>query len=288
MSAPKGDLRRGSGVETVVRTVRTDIEAGRYRHGEMLPPVRALAAELGTSDASVSRALQQLAAAGLVVTQPRVGARVNYPGPDQGPAAAARRRPSVILVGGYAGSGKTETGRILARATGWAMLDKDSITRPVVEAMLRHADHSPHDRESAFYLDTVRPAEYESLREVALENVACGNSVIVSAPFARELNDPAWCARTAADYDAHEAQVRALWVRCDEESMQRYLRRRGAARDERKLAHWADYAAGLDMHYTPALPHAIVQNSITDPPLQAQIETVLDQWGLRSVTSARA
>jgi predicted kinase len=281
VSGPKGELQRGSSVDTVVRTLRTDIEAGRYRHGEQLPPIRELAEQWTTSNATISRALAQLAADGLVITQPRVGARVNYPGPDRDQGPGRRTRPTVIMVGGYAGSGKTELGRIIARLTSWPMLDKDSITRPVVEAMLRALGNSPHDRESKFYLEQVRPAEYEALREVTVENVACGNSVVMTAPFVRELADPVWCRRAQADFAALDADLRVIWVRCDIESMRVYLGRRGAARDANKLERWDDYVAGLDLSYTPALPHVVLDNSVQDPPLQVQVEELLERWGIR-------
>lgn len=281
VSAPKGDMPRGAGVETVVRAIRTDIESGRYRHGEQLPTIRALASSMGTSDPTVSRGLAQLAREGLVITQQRVGTRVNYPGPELQKTDGSRRtKPTVIIVGGYAGSGKTETGRILARLTGFPMVDKDSITRPVVEAMLRALDLDPRDRESDTYLDVIRPAEYESLREVALENVSCGNSVIMTAPFTKELRNPTWCQRTISEFGVHEAQVRMVWVRCDEDSMRTYLRRRGAARDDHKLENWDKYIEGLDLNYTPAAPHVILNNSVQDPPLQVQAEGLLERWGL--------
>lgn len=283
MTGP-GDLQRGSSVLEVARAFRTDIEAGRYRHQEQLPTTRALAEEWGTSVATITRAMAKLADEGLVINRDRASRLVNYPGPDlQEPGAGARRgSPTVVIVGGYAGSGKTETGRIITRATGWPMLDKDSITRPVVESMLRELGLSPHDRESETYLTKIRPAEYESLREVALENVSCGNSVVLTAPFTKELRDSAWCQRTIADFAAHDAQVRALWVRCDEESMRIYLRRRGAARDDNKLANWQQYVDGLDLQYTAAMPHVVLNNSIQDPPLQVQAEQVLERWGIRA------
>lgn len=106
--------------------------------------------------------------------------------------------PHVILIGGYAGSGKTEMGRILARETGWPMLDKDTLTRPLVEAALEAHGHSPHDRESELYLTEIRPREYEALAVATAENVECGTSAIVTAPFIREFTDPAWLSRTEA------------------------------------------------------------------------------------------
>jgi predicted kinase len=277
MAAPTAPetLRRGSSAVVIARHLRNDIEAGKLRHGEQLPSTRALAEQWGTSVATVTRATQQLEQQGLLLVRDRSSRLVNYPDPG----SAERGAPIVVVVGGYAGSGKTETGRVMARATGWPMLDKDSTTRPVVEAALTKLGLSPHDRESETYLSVVRPAEYEALRMVTMENVACGNSAIMTAPHIRELRDPAWCERLAAELDAAGAVMHAVWVRCDPESMRTYIERRGAARDAHKLAHWDEYLRSVDLDYTPATAHTIVNNSIASPPLQPQIEQLLGRLG---------
>jgi predicted kinase len=200
---------------------------------------------------------------------------VNYPDPRGHDHGA----PVAVIVGGYAGSGKTETGRILARMTGWPMLDKDSTTRPVVEAALTRLGLSPHDRESETYLKHVRPAEYEALRMCTMENISCGNSVIVTAPHTLELRDPAWCERMAADLEALGAGMHAVWVRADPDSMRTYILRRDAARDAYKLANWTTYVEGLDLEYTPAAPHTIINNSLASTPLQSQVEQLLSRLG---------
>lgn len=69
------------------------------------------------------------------------------------------------------------------------MIDKDTITRPVVEAALEMIGHSPNDRESEQYMTLIRPREYEALMATMVENVECGNSVIATAPFIREYTD---------------------------------------------------------------------------------------------------
>jgi len=262
----------------IARHLRSDIEAGRFRHEEQLPSTRTLAEQWNTSVATITRAMQQLAEQGLVINRDRSSRVVNYPDPRRREQGA----PTVLVVGGYAGSGKTETGRILARLTGWPMLDKDSTTRPVVEAALERLGESPHDREGATYLEVVRPAEYEALRECTLENVQCGNSVIMTAPFIRELRDEAWCQRLTAELDTLGAVAHAVWVRCDPESMRTYLTRRGAARDASKLANWETYLAGLDLEYTPAMPHTIVRNSLASTPLQQPAEQLLGLLGVQA------
>ncbi|GAA3226016.1 AAA family ATPase [Actinocorallia longicatena] len=260
--------------QQVARNLRNDIEAGGLRHGEALPSTRALAERWDTSVHTINEAMRVLIEEGLVISESRSKRVVNAP--DQNLRADLRTQaPHVVIVGGYAGSGKTELGRILARETGWPMLDKDTLTRPVVEAALEVLGLSPNDRESDAYLTKIRPREYEALLAAAEENVSCGNSVILTAPYLRELKDAAWVARIQALFSAKNATTSLVWVYCDPDTMNTYIRHRGAARDAHKLAHWQEYLAGVDVQFRPAGAHFVVDNSASSEPLQAQAREVL-------------
>lgn len=77
---PRFDRRTGRARTLSALDVREALEdrilRGGYRRGTQLPPVRALAAEFGTSPSTVSRALQELAADGWVRLRPRQRASV--------------------------------------------------------------------------------------------------------------------------------------------------------------------------------------------------------------------
>lgn len=277
MSQAPERLQRGTSAEAIARHLRTEIESGALRHEQQLPSTRALAAEWDTSVATVTRAMQMLTAEGIVISRDRSSRLVNYPGEERR-ARQEQEAPTILVIGGYAGSGKSELGRIIARLTGWPVFDKDSATRPVVEMALQELGESPNDRESEMYLSKVRPAEYEALRTLTAENVGCGNSAIMTAPFIRELHDPSWARTLVADAELLGATLRVIWIKSDADTMQTYLRRRGAARDTYKLAHWDDYAAGLDEDFTPALPYAVINNSLDSPPLQEQAAKLIQSW----------
>jgi predicted kinase len=185
-------------------------------------------------------------------------------------------RPHLVLIGGYAGSGKTELGRILTRETGWSMLDKDTLTRPVVELALEALGRPPSDRESNVYLGKIRPREYEALIEGAHENIACGHSAIVTAPFLREFPSTAWVDNIHARFSVLRATTTLVWVYCDAETMHTYLRRRGAARDTAKLADWQNYLVSINVDFQPSVPHLQVDNSASAAPLASQAKDLLD------------
>ncbi|MGL5826993.1 MAG: AAA family ATPase [Nocardioides sp.] len=274
---PKKDdtrLTHGEPLQTqIVRNIRNAVEAGRLRDGEALPSTRDLAEQWGVSVWTITQAMKELATEGLVENRSRSMRVIR--------AAGGRRReiavdqPQVILVGGYAGSGKSEFGRVLARGTGWPIIDKDTICRPVVERALEALGASPHDRDSELYWREVRPREYEALIATASENIECGLSVIVTAPFILEFSDQAWMARISDRFAQLGANATVLWMRCDTNTMLTYLRHRGAARDAVKLAEWETYHAGLDPRFAPAGPHTVIENSASSQPLQPQADQLV-------------
>ncbi|MDO3651175.1 GntR family transcriptional regulator [Nocardia mangyaensis] len=265
-----GDARH----RQIARELRNEIEAGRLRPGQKLPSTRALAEQFGVSVAPINDAMAVLESEGLVVSKPRSGRAVS----DTATPGAPRRRvgrPQVIYVGGYAGSGKTEFGRTLARESGWAMLDKDTITRSVVDAALVQLGSSPADRESDLYMNVVRPAEYECLAATVTENVSCGVSVIATAPFIKEFSSEAWFRRTAVDLDTLGADMTVVWIRADADSMHSYITRRGAARDSYKLANWAQYTDAINLTFAPAWDYTLITNNADSAPLRDQAQDLL-------------
>ncbi|WP_299538376.1 AAA family ATPase [uncultured Streptomyces sp.] len=182
---------------------------------------------------------------------------------------------TLVLVAGYAGSGKSEAGKLLASATGWALLDKDTISRPMTERLLIALGGDPDDRHSPSYLEHARPLEYECLMKAVWENVECGTSVVAVAPFLTESSDPRWAARVSRRCVRSGARMATIWVDSDLESMRDRLISRNASRDTWKLTHWHAYTAGLDLDLRPVLPHHLIDNRIgASRPLAEQVESV--------------
>ncbi|WHM41127.1 AAA family ATPase [Streptomyces sp. BPTC-684] len=171
-------------------------------------------------------------------------------------------RPHMVLVGGYAGSGKSELAEFISYLTGWPRLDKDSLTRPLVEALLTAHGGDPHDRHSPLYLEKARDAEYTCLMESAYDNIRAGISTVLDAPFLKELSDPAWIQRLANKCRSFGAELAVIWVRCDHDSMREYITLRSAARDAWKLANWDEYIKGVDENFAPKTGHFVVDNRL--------------------------
>lgn len=171
-------------------------------------------------------------------------------------------RPVVIMVGGFAGSGKTEFARFVTQLTGWPLLDKDPLTRPLVEQLLVALGGDANDRHTDLYRERVRAVEYDCLMQAALANINCGVSTVLSAPFIAEMADPKWMQRLTNRCGALGVDVFPIWVRCDEESMREYIGFRSAARDAWKLTRWDEYMETVDLELRPAVPHIVVDNRL--------------------------
>src|SRR5690606_19511401 len=169
---------------------------------------------------------------------------------------------TLVLVGGYAGSGKTEFARFLGDISGWALLDKGSLTRRLTERLLLSMGGDPHDRHTDLYLNEVRPLEYKCLMDAANDNLDCGISTILAAPFIAELNDQAWLSRLTNRCKAKGVDVAVIWVRCDVDSMREYIEFRDAPRDAWKLANWDQYASTLNTDSSPPGVHLTIDNRL--------------------------
>ncbi|MER5642181.1 AAA family ATPase [Kitasatospora sp. NPDC002227] len=171
-------------------------------------------------------------------------------------------RPVVVLVGGYAGSGKTEFARFLTQLTGWPLLDKDPLTRPLVEQLLVALGGDPNDRHTDLYRERVRNVEYDCLMQAAWANINCRISTVLSAPFISEMTNPDWMRRLTNRCASLGVDVAPIWVRCDPESMREYITFRSAARDAWKLQRWDEYLQTIDVDLRPAVPHLVVDNRL--------------------------
>jgi predicted kinase len=141
---------------------------------------------------------------------------------------AGNRDTNLVLVAGFAGSGKTEFAKFLSAVTGWALLDKDVLTRPLVESMLSALHGDPNDRHSDTYRTQVRPVEYRCLANATFVNIDNGISTVVTAPFLAEVTDPQWLRRLVHRCATAKAHVEIVWVGADADTMHTYLQVRGA------------------------------------------------------------
>lgn len=194
-----------------------------------------------------------------------------------------QQAPLMAVISGFAGSGKTESGKLLAECNSWALLDKDTLTRPLVEGLLAQLNGDPHDRQSSLYFTQVRPLEYQCLLKAGFENLEAGVSSILSAPFIREVCDIGWLRRTRRHCVALGGHFVVVWVWADMESMRERLLARNAERDGWKLANWDEYLRMIDPDMRPACEHYLLDNSMSSRlPLADQVDVLARQLNDRA------
>lgn len=151
-------------------------------------------------------------------------------------------QPTLFAVIGTAGSGKSTVARRLAIQHGATYLDKDAMSGRFVEAALVAAGYDAGDRESnSFYRTQLLPLEYDSLLDIAGNNLRIGRSVVLDAPFTPYLGDPGFIRTSARRFEWPAVDIEVVHVRVSSATLQHRLHERGLERDRWKLAHWNEY-----------------------------------------------
>ena len=161
------------------------------------------------------------------------------------------------IVCGSPGSGKSTYAGQLAAVRNAALLDIDTVTERLVRIALAQSGHSQDDRDSEFFKQTFRKPIYETLFDIARENLRFQNVVIVG-PFTREIQDPDWPSKLCQDLGG---SVEVYYVQCAQEIRRRRLAHRGSARDLAKLNDWENYIQYYGDESPPVFEHVLVDGS---------------------------
>lgn len=176
---------------------------------------------------------------------------------------------TIILIGGYAGSGKTYCSRILSRGISAMHLDKDVLTGPLSSLFLDNLSKvstgkDKQSRETKEYLSKVRPLEYEIMMNTVMDNIYLQVPIILNAPFISEFRNPNLVKELEARLkpNAEESiRVVKVWVMCSEENMKKRLTERGSERDASKLADWDDYYSKIEKNIDAFSPDYVIDNN---------------------------
>lgn len=136
----------------------------------------------------------------------------------------------LLCVGGAPGAGKTTVGALVAAAMGAAVVDLDSVTTALVEAVAAGLGESP-DLDAPRYA-ALREARYACLEAVARDCLRAGVDVVAVAPFTREAADAgAWRDRGRA---LGAGSVTLVWLDLDPVVAAGRAAARGLTRDRAK------------------------------------------------------
>lgn len=132
------------------------------------------------------------------------------------------------VVSGPAGAGKSTLARVLAVQVRGCLLDLDTMTDPLLDALLGGDGPDPHWNDHDLRA-VVRPARYACLLDSARAQAATGLDLVLAAPFSAELaGGEEW--RCLVDAISSH-QVHVLWLTAPPEVLRDRLLRRGDPRD---------------------------------------------------------
>nr|WP_285860938.1 MULTISPECIES: AAA family ATPase [Paenibacillus] len=150
----------------------------------------------------------------------------------------------MVFFVGVAGTGKTTVARKLAKRIQAAFLDRDTVGGRFVEKMLEMNGLDVNDRDSEFYKKHLRDLEYDTTKDICIENLAAGQNVFMISPFTAELKNKAWIEEVlaAAGLSKQEVDVKVIAVTLgDMETQRKRIEQRQTERDNWKLEHWDDF-----------------------------------------------
>lgn len=183
---------------------------------------------------------------------------------------------TIYLIAGHAGTGKSTLGRALAAHLRCAVLDKDTMCRPLVEACNAALGVDPHDRASATYLNRVRPLEYAALHDTIFEVAVGAGDVVAVAPWLGYVDDPAWAAEMGAQARRTGHGVIVVWATCTDAALKGRLARRDDPADWSKLDSWTDFVDGRAAA-APAFADMVIDTTVA--PVRDSVAEVLTAAG---------
>jgi len=169
----------------------------------------------------------------------------------------------LVFFAGVAGTGKTTVARKMAERIPAAFLDRDTVGGRFVEHILEMNDLDKNDRDSEFYRKHLRDLEYDTTRDICVDNLAAGQNVFMISPFTKELKSREWLEDViaAAGRRREEVDVRVVVVTLNDARLQKErIIGRGTERDRWKLDHWQHFEERI--RFVPEIAWDLPESSI--------------------------
>lgn len=155
-------------------------------------------------------------------------------------------QPTAIFLIGAAGSGKSTVGKLIASKYHFCYLDKDIVCNKFTGLLLESKGFSPYERDgNAFYGDVVMPLEYETLMDIANDNLRLGRSVVLDAPFLGYFSQTGYIRMLKEKYDWQHVKPLVLQVTVALPVLKERMKARALERDHWKFANWDTFVKSI-------------------------------------------
>ncbi len=167
----------------------------------------------------------------------------------------------MILVSSPPACGKTYISKQLAKNLKHVVyLDKDTLI-PLSKQIFRVAK-KPYDRSSDFFEENIRDYEYDVILDLAFEALDYADTVLINAPFTREIRNVDYMNSLKGKLASHGARLTVIWVVTDPEVCRKRMIKRNSDRDSYKIAHWNEYVKTVDFSIPKALDDPAIKDDL--------------------------
>ncbi len=167
----------------------------------------------------------------------------------------------MILVSSPPACGKTYISKQLAKNLRHVVyLDKDTLI-PLSKQIFRVAK-KPYDRSSDFFEENIRDYEYEVILDLAFEALEYDDTVLINAPFTREIRDADYINKLRARLKDAGARLTIIWVVTTPEICKQRMLRRNSDRDIYKIRHWDEYVQTVDFSVPTSLDDPDIKDDL--------------------------
>ena len=153
----------------------------------------------------------------------------------------------MIFVASPPACGKTRLSKRLANALDHVVyLDKDTLI-PLSHQIFKVAGEECN-RSSDFFEEHIRNYEYDAILALGFEALRYADTVLINAPFTREIRDPEYIKGLREKLAEYDAKLCAIWIVTDVEVCKARMMKRNSDRDTWKMAHWDEYVKRINFN----------------------------------------
>ncbi len=165
----------------------------------------------------------------------------------------------LILVAGPPACGKTFVSELIAKNIKDAVyLDKDDLGDLLRQACVLNKE--PLDYDGKFYQNKLRTVEYETILCISLSALRFNDTVILNAPFLKEVRDFEYMQNLKEKVNLMGAELFLIWVVASEKIIYERMRKRNSSRDKLKLDNWSEYVKSIDF----SSPKMLLEKKLVD------------------------